>query len=104
LGYPGGGDFTAGPAVVIESFKATGQDIYNQGKTTREVYSIKGSVQPGNSGGPLVNKEGDVIGVIFAESTTYDDVGYALTADSVIARLNTAKNRNTIVTTGGCTQ
>jgi S1-C subfamily serine protease len=104
LGYPGGGDFNAGPALVVESFRAIGQDIYNHGKTTRQVYSVKGTVRPGNSGGPLVDKTGAVIGVIFAESTTYDNVGYALTADSVLAELNTAKNRNTPATTGGCAQ
>ena len=104
LGYPGGGDFVAGPAVVMESFKAIGQDIYNRGKTTREVYSVKGTIRPGNSGGPLINKEGDVIGVVFAQSTTYDEVGYALIADSVGAKIGEAKTRINSVSTGDCTQ
>lgn len=104
LGYPGGGDFTPQPASVIESFKAVGHDIYNRGETIREVYSIKSTVRPGNSGGPLVDREGEVIGVIFAESTTYDDVGYALTMNKVIDNLTAAKTRNQVVTTGSCAQ
>jgi S1-C subfamily serine protease len=104
LGYPGGGDFTANPAVIVEVFKAVGRDIYDQGETTREVYSLKGSVRPGNSGGPLVNKNGEVIGVIFAESATYDDVGYALTTDRVITALNNAKEHPVSADTGACRQ
>jgi S1-C subfamily serine protease len=104
LGFPGGGDFTAGPAAVIDSFKATGRNIYNQGETVREVYSLKGTVRPGNSGGPLVDKDGNVIGMIFAESTTYDSVGYALTTDAILANLNQAKDQNTAVSSGSCRQ
>lgn len=104
VGYPGGRGLTADPALVVESFKALGRNIYNQGETTREVYSIKGNVQPGSSGGPLVDKDGDVIGVIFAQSTSYDGVGYALVSDQVTQELNLAKDRSTVVGTGGCTQ
>lgn len=104
LGYPGGGDFTVGPAVIVDAFKAAGRNIYNQGQTVREVYSIKGEVEPGNSGGPLVDKNGDVIGLIFAESTTYSDVGYALTMDAVASELDQAKSRGTAVSSGSCAQ
>ena len=104
LGYPGGGDFAAKPATILEAFKAKGRNIYNQGETVREVYSIKGEVVPGNSGGPLVDKDGNVIGVIFAESTTYDKVGYALTMDAVIDAFNQAKDHGRPVNTGSCTE
>lgn len=104
LGYPGGGDFTASPASILDSFVATGRNIYNQGQTEREVYSVKAAIEPGNSGGPVVDKEGRVIAVVFAESTTYDDVGYALTMSDVISVLNNAKGRTAAVGTGACAQ
>ncbi|HEX8762599.1 MAG TPA: MarP family serine protease [Candidatus Saccharimonadales bacterium] len=104
VGYPGGGDFRANPAIVVDAFRAIGRNIYNQGETTREVYSVKGSVRPGNSGGPLIDKNGAVVGVIFAESTSYDDVGYALTTDAVVSQLELAKSRSSVVSTGSCTQ
>lgn len=103
LGYPGGGNLTPNPAIVLNSFRAIGRNIYNQGKTERAVYSVKADIQPGNSGGPLINSEGAVIGLIFAESTTYDNVGYALTMDKVIEGLNLARDRSNTVSTGSCT-
>lgn len=103
LGYPGGGDFTADPANVLDSFRAIGRNIYNQGKTEREVYSVKSAIEPGNSGGPLINKEGTVIGLVFAESTTYDNVGYVLTMNEVITGLNYAKDSAQPVYSGSCT-
>ena len=45
----------------------------------REIYSLATTVQPGNSGGPLLDTEGRVVGVIFAKSLEDDATGYALT-------------------------
>lgn len=104
LGYPGGGEFAAHPATIVDSFIAVGRDIYNQNTTRRNVYSVKSDIEPGNSGGPLINKEGDVIGLVFAKSTTYEDVGYALTMEQVISGLNQAKDRSKAVGTGNCAQ
>lgn len=104
LGYPGGGDLTAGPAAIIDSFRATGRNIYNQGETNRDIYSLKGDVRPGNSGGPLVDQDGEVIGMIFAESSIYDEVGYALRTDKILMNLSSVKDRQAAVNTGSCRQ
>lgn len=104
LGYPGGGGFNAGAAAVLDSFTASGRNIYNRRAAARNVYEINASVIPGNSGGPLINKNGDVIGVIFAESTTYDHVGYALTAAEVQPEITQAVSSNRAVSTGSCAE
>lgn len=103
LGYPGGGDFSAEPASVLDSFVATGRDIYNQETIRRQVYSLKANVVQGNSGGPVINQDGTVIGLIFAKSATYGQVGYALTMQQVIDALEQASTATGQANTGGCT-
>ncbi|HJQ08797.1 MAG TPA: MarP family serine protease [Candidatus Saccharimonadales bacterium] len=104
LGYPGGGDVAAAPAVILESFTARGRNIYNEGSTRRHIYSFKGDVEQGNSGGPLLAKDGSVAGIIFAKSTSYSQVGYALVMEPVLDALNQAKATNQAVGTGACAQ
>jgi S1-C subfamily serine protease len=103
LGYPGGGPFTAQPAGVMATFEAEGRDIYGQGLTVRNVYEIQAVVRPGNSGGPLVQGDGQVIGVVFSRSTTNGDIGYALSSPGVLSRVQQALASNSVVGTGGCT-
>ncbi len=102
LGYPGGGPFTAVPAGVMAEFSATGRDIYGQGLTVRDVYEIQAVVRPGNSGGPLVEPGGEVIGVVFSRSTTNNDIGYALASPGVVTRVAKAETSTAPVGTGAC--
>jgi S1-C subfamily serine protease len=104
LGYPGGGDFNAQPAAIIDRFTALGRNIYGQGATSRDVYSLKAHIIPGNSGGPLIGTDGNALGIVFATSTTYNDVGYALTGHQVASELSTAEKSNTIYSTGACSE
>jgi S1-C subfamily serine protease len=104
LGYPGGGGFTASAAVILESFTATGRNIYNQGRSDRDIYSLKGDVQQGNSGGPVIAQDGSVIGVIFAKSITNSQVGYALNTSAVIQHVAQANGRTAPVGTGNCAE
>jgi S1-C subfamily serine protease len=93
LGYPGGGPFSAQPAIVAEHFTALGRDIYEEDQTRRDVYALRSDIEPGNSGGPLLDKTGRVIGVIFARSTVYDKVGYALSSPVVKQVVASAQNQ-----------
>jgi S1-C subfamily serine protease len=102
LGFPGGGPFTAVPAGVMAEFPAEGRDIYGQGLTVRDVYEIQAVVRPGNSGGPLVEPDGLVIGVVFSRSTTNGDIGYALTSPGVVPRVAKAEAATSAVGTGAC--
>jgi S1-C subfamily serine protease len=104
LGYPEGGPLAADPAGVRSEILATGLDIYGENSTVREVYQIQALVRPGNSGGPLVEPDGVVIGVVFSRSPTDDDLGYALASPGVLARVEKAERLpvSTVVGTGGC--
>ena len=101
LGFPGGGDFVATPARVREIIELSGPDIYKSKTVNREVYTIRGVVRQGNSGGPMINRSGQVIGVVFGAGVDDDDTGFVMTTDEVSRQLakigNTAK-----VPTGAC--
>ncbi|MDQ3991921.1 MAG: MarP family serine protease, partial [Actinomycetota bacterium] len=102
LGYPGGGPLRARAAAVRRVMTAVGRDIYGRGTVRREVYELQTRVRPGNSGGPFVDLDGRVAGVVFAASTTEEDVGYALTAAQVRPRIDRALGRTDPVGTGPC--
>ena len=101
LGFPGGGDFVATPARVREIIELSGPDIYKTKTVNREVYTIRGTVRQGNSGGPMINRSGQVIGVVFGAGVDDNDTGFVMTTDEVSRQLakigNTAK-----VPTGAC--
>lgn len=42
------------------------------------LYQISAPIQPGNSGGPLFDKKGNIIGVVSAKHTGAENVGYAV--------------------------
>ena len=102
-GFPQDGPFTAVPARVREVVRAEGQDIYGTSAVVREVYSLAADVEPGNSGGPLLDPGGNVVGVVFARSLTDAGTGYALTLDEARPVLQEAQEATTPVSTGACT-
>lgn len=85
IGYPGGGPERTVPAVVDGSLNAEGRDIYNSNLVTRQIFVIQATVRPGNSGGPLIDLQGQVLGIVFATSAGDPNQAYALT-DSEIAQ------------------
>lgn len=102
LGYPGGGRYTASAARVRETLDLSGPTIYRDGTVEREVYTVRGQVRAGNSGGPLVDTEGNVLGVVFGAAVTDDDTGYVLTLNEVHERITAAPSSTVPVATGPC--
>lgn len=101
-GFPLDGPYRLDAARVREVVDARGSDIYGQPGASREVYSLYAQVRPGNSGGPLLSTDGQVVGVIFAKSLDSANTGYALTMDEARPVLQAAAGASTPVSTGAC--
>jgi len=102
LGYPENGPYDVQPARVRDEQLLRSPNIYGEDTVMRDTYSIFGLVRQGNSGGPLVNRRGVVIGVIFAASVTDADTGYALTSGQVERAADAGDSLLDPVGTGSC--
>jgi S1-C subfamily serine protease len=104
-GYPGGGPLDLRSARVVTRTAESpvfSDNIYGQPTKPREIFVVRGRVIPGNSGGPLLTRDGRYAGVIFASSQQYKRTGFALTNKSVGQALRSAAERNIPVQTGTC--
>jgi S1-C subfamily serine protease len=101
-GYPEDHPFTVVPARIGYSMQASGPNIYATQDVTRQIYPIKADIRSGNSGGPLLARDGQVYGVVFAASTAYADIGYALTSSEVMSDVTTGGQETKDVSTQSC--
>ena len=102
LGHPKGGPFVATPARVRERFTVSGPNIYATNRVEREAYSLRGTVVEGNSGGPLIDTSGRVLGLIFGADINNAETGYALTKEEVLKHARNALQAEVPVGTGKC--
>jgi len=101
-GYPENGPFQVTAARVGGTEEATSPDIYQSAQVTRQIYAVRASIEPGNSGGPLLSPGGRVYGVVFAAAISVRDTGYALTASEVQSDARRGAHATAGVSTQGC--
>jgi S1-C subfamily serine protease len=101
-GFPLDRQLTLTPARVGEDIEAYGPDIYQSAIVHRQIYQLKATVKPGNSGGPLMAPDGKVYGVVFAASTSKKDIGYALTSAQVARDVGLGEHDTAAVSTQQC--
>jgi S1-C subfamily serine protease len=102
LGYPLDGPYTAAAARVREQINLAGPNIYDDQTVHRDVYTVRALVQSGNSGGPLVEPDGTVIGVVFGAAVDDSQTGFALTAKQVEDKLPDPATLYRTVSTDQC--
>jgi S1-C subfamily serine protease len=101
-GYPLDHAFTQVAARIGGTQDAVGPDIYQTGTVDRQIFEIRAVVQPGNSGGPLLNPNGTVYGVVFAAAVDTADTGFALTANEVASDASAGQDQTVPTSTQGC--
>jgi S1-C subfamily serine protease len=102
LGYPLDGPYTASSARVRDSIHLRGPDIYNASTVVRNVYTVRAVVRSGNSGGPLIDGEGQVLGLVFGAAVDDDETGFVLADNEIADDVATASSRAAEVSTGIC--
>jgi S1-C subfamily serine protease len=102
VGYPQDGPFDIEPGRIRSNPRLRSPDIYGSGTVLRDVFSLRGLVRPGNSGGPIITPDGKVAGVVFAASVEDSDTGYALTAKQVEDSAAKGKDADSEVSTDDC--
>jgi S1-C subfamily serine protease len=100
LGYPENGPYSLAPARIGETRATISEDSYGNGPVERTITALSGDVRSGNSGGPLVDPAGDVVGTVFAATTSGPQGGFAIPAEQVREALRRTSDE---VGTGACT-
>jgi trypsin-like peptidase/colicin V production protein len=68
LGFPHDGPYDVEPARLGPTSTVLTQDAYGRGPVRRPITAFRGLVRSGNSGGPVVDTDGNVMATVFAAS------------------------------------
>jgi S1-C subfamily serine protease len=103
LGYPLDGPFDVQPGRIGQTETVNTQDAYGNGPIQRSITTLRGYVRPGNSGGPLIDSAGKVVGTVFAAivGSPGQHGGFAVPNELVAKQL--AHRHTRPVSTGHCT-
>ncbi len=104
LGYPLDGGYDAEPGRIGQTETVSTEDAYGNGPVLRSITALRGHVRPGNSGGPMVDRSGDVVATVFAAITgsPNGEGGFAVPNALVRQQLDASRNRFHAVPTGAC--
>jgi S1-C subfamily serine protease len=106
LGYPLDGPFNAEPGRIGQTQSVNTENAYGQGPVIRSITPLRGLVRPGNSGGPLVDSAGRVVGTVFAAVTSSTGAlgpgGMAVPNAVVAPQLARGQSRSHPVGSGRC--
>ena len=68
------------PVTLLRLLNIVIADIYGKGKHTRSGLELSAEVTAGDSGGPIINAKGQVIGLVFSRSTIQSEISYGISS------------------------
>jgi S1-C subfamily serine protease len=98
LGYPRNGSLTSTAGTAGDPRTVIAPDAYERRARPRIVIPLRGRVLPGESGGPVVDRRGSVVAMIFG-GTRNGHGGYAVPVDLVLDAVDSERRR---VDSGPC--
>jgi S1-C subfamily serine protease len=102
VGYPEDGAVRTRESTITARRNVTGPDIYQEGQVTRDIYSLRGALDPGEAGGPVVSKNGELVGMSFARAVDAPDTTYALTSSQIDSAIQAGLAASEPVSTRSC--
>ena len=100
LGFPQNGPYDVRAGRLGATRTVITQDAYGRGPVQRSIVTLRGTVRPGNSGGPLVDARGRVVATVFAATRSGTPGGYGV-PNSVVTR-DLERVADSSVSTGPC--
>jgi S1-C subfamily serine protease len=100
LGFPLNGPYDVRATRMGQTRTAISDDAYGNGPVTRLIAPLRGTVRHGNSGGPLVDSAGRVVGTVFASTVGSGSPGGYAVPNEVVRRALDRSGRT--VSTGPC--
>jgi hypothetical protein len=101
LGFPENGPYDVRAGRLGQTREVITQDAYGRGPVRRSIASLRGAVRSGNSGGPMVDRGGEVVATVFAATTSGPRGGFGVPNAVVRGELRRARTSNG-VSTGDC--
>ena len=108
VGHPLGGPLRTAPIRLVERVIANGRDLYDSVDTQRKVWFAAAKLQSGDSGAPVIDTNGDVLGIVFAvappAASDYERATYVLDKSEIAAFMAevAAFEDRSVVNTGKC--
>ena len=108
IGHPAGGPLRTSPIRLVERVTANGRDLYDSMDTQRKIWFAAAKLQSGDSGAPVIDTNGDVLGIIFAvappATPEYERAAYVLDRAEIAAFMAevAAFEDRSVVNTGQC--